>query len=160
MDDGIIRFVRRQYHLSIGKRSAEQLKIALGSAYPFPDEEERSGEARGRDQVTGLPKNVVVTAEEIRGALKEPITLIINAIRQVVEKTPAELVADIMNQEIVMTGGGALLSGFDRLVAEELGMKVRLAEDPMACVVKGAGKTLEHLDTLKRVLVGRKKATR
>lgn len=160
MDEGIIRYIRRQYHLSIGKRSAEQLKIELGSAFPFPGEEERRGEARGRDQVTGLPKNVVVTAEEIRGALKEPITLIIKAIRQVVEKTPAELVADIMNQEIVMTGGGALLNGLDRLIAEELGMKVRLADDPMACVVLGAGKTLEHLDTLKRVLVGRKKATR
>ena len=110
--------------------------------------------------MTGLPKNVVVTAAEIRRALKEPITLILNAIRQVVEKTPAELVADIMNQEIVMTGGGALLAGFDRLVAEELGMKVRVADDPMACVVKGAGKTLEHLDTLKRVLVARKKANR
>ena len=160
MDDAIVRFVRREYHLSIGKRSAEQLKVELGAAFSFPDEEERRGEARGRDQVTGLPKNVVVTAAEIRRALKEPITLILNAIRQVVEKTPAELVADIMNQEIVMTGGGALLAGFDRLVAEELGMKVRVADDPMACVVKGAGKTLEHLDTLKRVLVARKKANR
>lgn len=160
MDDGIIRFVRRQYHLSIGQRSAERLKIELGSAFPLPDEKGRTGEARGRDQVTGLPKNVVVTAEEIREALKEPIMLIINAIRQVVEKTPAELVADIMKQEIVMTGGGALLSGFDQLVAGELGMKVRLADDPMACVVIGAGKTLEHLDTLKRALIARKKATR
>lgn len=160
VDDAIVRFVRREYHLSIGKRSAEQLKVELGAAFSFPDEEERRGEARGRDQVTGLPKNVVVTAAEIRRALKEPITLILNAIRQVVEKTPAELVADIMNQEIVMTGGGALLAGFDRLVAEELGMKVRVADDPMACVVKGAGKTLEHLDTLKRVLVARKKANR
>lgn len=160
MDNSIIRFIRRQYNLSIGERSAEQLKIELGSAYPLRDEEERKGEARGRDQVTGLPKNVVVTAQEIREALKEPITTIVNAIRQVVEKTPAELVADIMNQEIIMTGGGALLSGFDQLVADELSMNVKLADDPMACVVKGAGKTLEHLDTLKRVLVGRKKTTR
>lgn len=158
MDYSIVRFIRRQYNLLIGERSAEELKIRLGSAYPLPEEEERTEEARGRDQVSGLPKNVVVTAGEIREALREPVTTIINAIRQVVEKTPPELVADIMNQEIIMTGGGALLKGLDRLVAEELGMKVKLAEDPMACVVKGAGMTLEHLPTLKRVLVGRQKA--
>ena len=160
MDYSIVRFIRRQYNLLIGERSAEELKIRLGSAYPLPEEEERTEEARGRDQVSGLPKNVVVTAGEIREALREPVTTIINAIRQVVEKTPPELVADIMNQEIIMTGGGALLKGLDRLVAEELGMKVKLAEDPMACVVKGAGMTLEHLATLKRVLVARKKSTR
>ncbi|HHT47757.1 MAG TPA: rod shape-determining protein [Firmicutes bacterium] len=160
MDNSIIRFIRRQYNLLIGERSAEELKIRLGTAYPFADEEEQKEEARGRDQVSGLPKNVAVTAAEIREALKEPVAMIINAIRQVVEKTPPELVADIINQEIIMTGGGALLKGIDRLVAQELSMKVRLAEDPMACVVKGAGMTLEHLDTLKRALVGRKKSTR
>ena len=160
MDTAIIRFIRRQYNLLIGERSAEELKIELGSAYPLPNEEERTGEARGRDQVSGLPKNVVINAREIREALKEPITTIINAIRQVVEKTPPELVADIMDQEIIMTGGGTLLAGFDRLVARELSMNVKLAEDPMACVVKGAGKTLEHLDALKRALVGSKKSTR
>ena len=160
MDHSIIRFIRRQYNLLIGERSAEELKIRLGSAYPLPEEEERTEEARGRDQVSGLPKNVVVTAAEIREALREPVTTIVNAIRQVVEKTPPELVADIMNQEIIMTGGGALLKGLDQLVAQELGMKVKLAEDPMACVVKGAGMTLEHLATLKRVLVGRQKSTR
>ncbi len=160
MDHSIIRFIRRQYNLSVGERSAEELKIRLGSAYPFPDEEERKEEVRGRDQVSGLPKNVVVTAEEIRQALREPITTIVNAIRQVVEKTPPELVADIMSQEIIMTGGGALLKGLDQLVARELSMKVKLAEDPMACVVRGAGMTLEHLATLKRVLVGSKKSTR
>ena len=160
MDASIVRFIRRQYNLSIGERSAEELKIELGSAYQLPDEEERKGEARGRDQVSGLPKNVSVTAQEVREALKEPITTMINAIRQVVEKTPPELVADIMNQEIIMTGGGALLRGLDKLVAQELSMKVKLADDPMACVVKGAGKTLEQLDTLKRALVGSKKSTR
>ena len=160
MDAGIIRFIRRQYNLSIGERSAEELKIELGSAYPLPDEEQRTGEARGRDQVSGLPKNVIVNAGEIRAALKEPIAAIINGIRQVVEKTPPELVADIMHQEIVMTGGGALLAGLDQLVARELSMEVKLATDPMACVVKGAGQTLEHLDALKRALVGSKKSTR
>ena len=126
MDESIVRFIRRQYNLSIGKQTAEEIKIELGSAYP----------------------------------LAEPITNIINAIRQVVEKTPPELVADIMNQEIVMTGGGALLKGFTQLVARELSMKVKLAEDPMACVVLGAGKTLEQLDVLKRALVGSKKSSR
>ncbi|HBT18350.1 MAG TPA: rod shape-determining protein, partial [Firmicutes bacterium] len=129
MDESIVRFIRRQYNLSIGKQTAEEIKIELGSAYPLPEEDGKKGEARGRDQVTGLPKNIMISAEEIRTALAEPITNIINAIRQVVEKTPPELVADIMNQEIVMTGGGALLKGFTQLVARELSMKVKLAED-------------------------------
>ncbi len=159
MDDSIIRFVRRNYNLSIGERMAEEVKINLGSAISIGDEQE--GEVRGRDQVTGLPKNMMVSSEEIREALKEPVANIINAIRQVVEKTPPELIADIMNQEIVMTGGGALLKGFDQLVARELNMRVKMAEDPMACVVLGAGKTLEHLDVLKRALVvGMKKSGR
>ncbi|NLW56377.1 MAG: rod shape-determining protein [Firmicutes bacterium] len=160
MDDSIVRFIRKQYNLSIGERMAEEIKIELGSVYPVPGEEEQVGEARGRDQVTGLPKNIMIGAAEVRDAMKEPINSLLNAVRQVVERTPPELVADIMNQEIVMTGGGALLKGFDRLVAEELNMKVKLAEDPMGCVVIGAGKTLENLDLLKRALVGAKKASR
>ena len=160
MDDSIVRFIRKQYNLSIGERMAEEIKIELGSVYPVPGEEEQVGEARGRDQVTGLPKNIMIGAAEVRDAMKEPINSLLNAVRQVVERTPPELVADIMNQEIVMTGGGALLKGFDRLVAEELNMKVKLAEDPMGCVLIGAGKTLENLDLLKRALVGAKKASR
>ncbi len=160
MDDSIVRFVRRQYNLSIGERMAEEIKIELGSVYPVPDEEKLVGEVRGRDQVTGLPKNIMIGAAEVREALKEPINSILNAVHQVVERTPPELVADIMKQEIVMTGGGALLRGIDRLVAEELNMKVKLAEDPMGCVVIGAGKTLENLDLLKRALVGAKKTAR
>lgn len=160
MDESIVRFIRKHYNLSIGERTAEEIKIELGSAFPVSGEEELVGEARGRDQVTGLPKNIMIGAAEVRGALKEPINSLINAIHQVVEKTPPELVADIMNQEIVMTGGGALLKGFNQLVTDELNMKVKLAEDPMGCVVIGAGKTLEHLDVLKRALVGAKKASR
>ena len=151
LDEAIARFIRRNYNLMIGERSAEELKISLGSAFPLP--EELSGQVRGRDQITGLPKTIKLTSEEMREALKEPVGMMINAIRQVVERTPPELVSDIMNKEITMTGGGSLLRGLDQLISSELGMKVNLADDPMACVVLGAGKTLENLDVLKRVLV-------
>lgn len=155
LDESISRFVRKTYNLMIGERSAEELKITLGSAYPLP--EELKGEVRGRDQITGLPKTISVSSEEVREALKEPISNIIESIRQVVEHTPPELVSDIMHKEIIMTGGGSLLRGVDELIGNELRMKVRLADDPMACVVLGAGKTLEHVSLLKRVLVAGKK---
>ena len=151
LDEAIARFIRRNYNLMIGERSAEELKISLGSAFPLP--EELSGQVRGRDQITGLPKTIKLTSKEMREALKEPVGMMINAIRQVVERTPPELVSDIMNKEITMTGGGSLIRGLDQLISSELGMKVNLADDPMACVVLGAGKTLENLDVLKRVLV-------
>jgi len=155
MDDAIGRFIRKNYNLIIGERTAEEIKINFGSAFPLPDE--TTGEVRGSDQITGLPRTVKISTEETREALKEPVTSMINAIRQVVEQTPPELVADIMNKDVVMTGGGALLKGLDQLVSRELGMRVKLADDPMSCVVIGAGKTLEHLPLLRRVLVGPKK---
>jgi len=155
LDEAIARFIRKTYNLMIGERSAEELKTTLGSAYPLP--EELKGEVRGRDQITGLPKTIIVSSEEVRKALKEPVGNIIDSIRQVVEHTPPELVSDIMYKEITMTGGGSLLRGVDELIGKELGMRVKLADDPMACVVLGAGKTLEHLSLLKRVLVGGKK---
>lgn len=157
MDEAIARFIKKNYNLMIGERSAEELKFSLGSAYPLP--EELSGEVRGRDQITGLPKTITVSSTEIREAIKEPISSIITSIRQVVEETPPELVSDIMRKELIMTGGGALLRGIDQLIAKELGMRVKLADDPVSCVVLGAGKTLEHLATLKRVLVTTKKPT-
>src|SRR5690554_3167329 len=155
LDEAIARFIRKTYNLMIGERSAEELKTTLGSAYPLP--EELKGEVRGRDQITGLPKTIIVSSEEVRKALKEPVGNIIDSIRQVVEHTPPELVSDIMYKEITMTGGGSLLRGVDELIGKELGMRVKLADDPMACVVLGAGKPLEHLSLLKRVLVGGKK---
>lgn len=157
MDDAIGRFIRKKYNLVIGERTAEEIKITFGSAFSLPDE--TTGEVRGRDQITGLPRTVKISTEEMREALKEPVTSIINAIRQVVEQTPPELVADIMNKDVTMTGGGALLKGLDQLITREVGMKVKLADDPMSCVVIGAGKTLEHLPLLRRVLVGPKRVT-
>jgi rod shape-determining protein MreB len=157
MDNAITRYIRRQYNLMVGERTAEDIKIYLGSAYPL--EEEVSYEVRGRDQVTGLPKVIEVHSEEIREALKEPLTTIINAVRQTIEKTPPELVADIMFKEIVLTGGGALLKGFDQLLRSELGMPVKIVDDPLTSVAMGTGKTLEHIHLLSRVLVATKKAT-
>lgn len=154
MDNAVARYIRKKYNLIIGERTAEEIKIALGSAFPLP--EETTGEVRGRDQVSGLPRTIEVSTEEIREALKEPVDSIVAAIRQVVEQTPPELVADIMNEDVIMTGGGALLKGFDQRIGGELGMKMKVADDPLACVVLGAGKTLEHLPVLKRVLIGPK----
>lgn len=119
MDDAIGRFIRKNYNLIIGERTAEEIKINFGSAFPLPDE--TTGEVRGRDQITGLPRTVKISTEETREALKEPVTSMINAIRQVVEQTPPELVADIMNKDVVMTGGGALLKGLDQLVSRGIG---------------------------------------
>jgi rod shape-determining protein MreB and related proteins len=157
MDDAIARYIRRTYNLMIGERTAEDIKIYLGSAYPL--EQEIKYEVRGRDHVTGLPKVIEVSSEEIRGALKDSLNAIVNAVRQIIEKTPPELVADIMFKDIVMTGGGSLLKGFPQLLSKELGMSVKIAEDPLTCVAVGTGKTLEHIHLLSRVLVAAKKAT-
>lgn len=158
MDNTISRYIRRQYNLMIGERTAEDIKIYLGSAYPL--EEEVNYEVRGRDQVTGLPKIIEIHSEEIREALKEPLATIINAVRHTIEKTPPELVADIMFKEIVMTGGGALLKGFSQLLRSELGMPVKIVDDPLTSVALGTGKTLEHIHLLSRVLVAaNRKAT-
>jgi rod shape-determining protein MreB len=157
MDDNIARYIRRTYNLMIGERTAEEVKIFLGSAYPL--EEEFSCEVRGRDHISGLPKVVEINSAEIRESIKDSIYIIINAIRQTIEKTPPELVADIMFKEIVMTGGGALLKGLDKLVSSELGMGARIADDPLTSVVMGTGETLNHINLLSRVLIAAKKAS-
>jgi rod shape-determining protein MreB len=157
MDEAITKYIRRAYNLMIGERTAEDIKIYMGSAYPL--EQEIKYDVRGRDHVTGLPKVVQVTSEEIRKALKEPLNSIISAVRVTIEKTPPELVADIMFKEITMTGGGALLRGLDKLISQELGMLVKIADDPLTSVALGTGKTLEHIHLLTRVLTAAKKAT-
>jgi rod shape-determining protein MreB len=157
LDDNIARYIRRTYNLMIGERTAEEIKMFLGSAFPL--EEEFSCEVRGRDHISGLPKVVEVNSTEIRESIKDSLYTIINAIRQTIEKTPPELVADIMFKEIVMTGGGALLKGLDKLVSSELGMRARVAEDPLTSVVMGTGKTLEHINLLSRVLIAAKKVS-
>ncbi|MGE5583250.1 MAG: rod shape-determining protein [Bacillota bacterium] len=157
MDEAIAKYIRRNYNLMIGERTAEDIKIYLGSAYPL--EQEIQYEVRGRDHVTGLPKVVQISSEEIREALKDSLNAIVNLVRQIIEKTPPELVADIMFKEIVLTGGGALLKGIGQLLSKELGIAVKVADDPLSSVVIGTGKTLEQIHLLSRVLIAAKKAT-
>jgi len=154
-DEAIVHYVKKEYNLMIGERTAEEIKVTIGAAYPKPKEERM--EVRGRDLVTGLPKNLIITSTEIMEALKEPINAIIDSIKYTLEKTPPELAADIMDRGIMLTGGGALLSGLDKLINEETGMPVSIAEDPLDCVVKGSGKVLEEIETLKKVLISPKK---
>ncbi len=157
MDEAIVRFIRRNNNLMIGERTAEEIKIAIGSAVSLP--EEVAMDVRGRDYVTGLPRTINVESGEIREALQEPLASIINAVRVTIERTPPELVADIMHKEIVMTGGGSLLRRIGDLVGAEIGMTVRVADDPLSSVAVGTGRTLEHLELMNRVIVGAKKIT-
>ncbi|HJT63167.1 MAG TPA: rod shape-determining protein, partial [Candidatus Limnocylindria bacterium] len=151
MDQDIVNFARREYNLLMGERTAEEIKIAVGSAYA--DLNLRTVTFRGRDLLTGLPRSVEVSSEQIREALEPSVAAIIQAIRDTIEETPPELVADIMDQGIVLAGGGALLAGLDRRVAEATQMPVHVADDPLTCVVRGTGRVLEELDTLERVLI-------
>lgn len=154
-DNAIINYIKRVFNLMIGERTAEEIKIKIGCAYPKPQEE--SYEIRGRDLVNGLPKNVVVTSSEILEALKEPVHAIVDAIKVTLEKTPPELSADIMDKGIMLTGGGALLWGLDKLISEETDIPVKIADRPLDCVVLGTGKALDEIDTLKKVLVSTRK---
>ena len=151
LEEAIISHVKRTYNLMIGERTAEEIKKTIGSAYPPSTDVVM--EARGRDLLTGLPKNVNVRASEIQMALSEPVTSIVDAVKMTLEKTPPELSADIMDKGIVMAGGGALLKGIDKLLTEETGMPVHIAEDPMLCVALGTGMALENIELLKRVRV-------
>lgn len=155
MDEAIIQHVKRSYNLMIGERTSEELKIKIGTAYPLDKQE--TEEVRGRDLVSGLPKTVTVTSAEIYRALSEPVSAILDAIRQTLEKTPPELASDIMDRGIMMAGGGALLRGLDRLVSEETQMPVHLAEDPLLSVAYGSGRVLENIDILRKVLISPKK---
>lgn len=154
LDSAIVAYIKKEYNLMIGDRTGEQVKLAIGSAYP--EETEHTMEIRGRDLVTGLPKNITISQEEIRGALDEPITAIVDAIKFTLEKTPPELSADIMDRGIMLTGGGALIRGLDKLITRETGIPVYVAEDPLDCVALGTGKVLEEIETLKKVLINSK----
>ncbi|MBU0630192.1 MAG: rod shape-determining protein [Candidatus Margulisbacteria bacterium] len=151
MDEAIVSHCRKNYNLLIGERTAEQIKIDIGSAYPLP--EEKTIEVRGRDLVTGLPKTLTLTSSEIRDALAEPVSMVVDAVRMTLEKTPPELSADIMDRGIVMAGGGSLLRGLDKYLAQETEMPVYVVDDPISCVAYGTGKILEEIDTLKKVLI-------
>ena len=153
MNEDIIRFARDEYKILLGERTAEDLKIAIGSALEL--DEPMEGTMRGRDLVTGLPKEVTVDDTEIRRALKHSVTSLVQAIRGAIESTPPELVADIMHRGIVLVGGGSLLKGLDRMIADETRIPVEVAEDPLTAVVRGTGIILEDLDGLAEVLVSR-----
>lgn len=156
LDDAIIYYIKKEYNLMIGERTAEEIKITVGSA--FPKEQEQSMDIRGRDLVTGLPKTLKITSAEVMEALREPVNSIIESIKLTLEKTPPELAADIMDKGIMLTGGGALLDGLDSLVRQETGMPVRIADNPIDCVALGAGKVVEEIETLKRVAISTRKA--
>jgi rod shape-determining protein MreB len=148
-DDAIVRYIRRDVGLIVGERTAENVKIHLGNVY-HPDRNQRM-EIRGRDLVTGLPKVLTITTQEIREALSEPVNSIIDAIKSTLEKTPPELSADIMDKGIMLTGGGALLDGLDKLIKKETDMPVVIADEPLDCVAIGAGKALENIDKISPV---------
>jgi len=148
MDEAIVQYFRRKYNLLVGETTAEDVKIRIGSVFPLP--EEQTMEVKGRDQVTGLPKTITITSEEIRQALAEPIKLIIEVVKQTLEETPAELSADLVDRGIVLAGGGCLLRGFPELLSQETELPVTRSADPLSCVVMGCGRYLEELDNLKR----------
>lgn len=151
LDEAIVHYVKKEYSLALGERTSEEIKIALGSAYPL--EEELYAEIRGRDLVTGLPKTVVVSTMEIREAIEEPVAAICDAVKVTLDKTPPELAADIMGKGIVVTGGGALLHGLEERLHSETGMPIHIADNPLYSVVNGSGQCLEEFDALKQVLI-------
>jgi rod shape-determining protein MreB len=152
MDTDIVAYARREYNLFLGERTAEDIKIAIGSAAPGDWDAQRVT-LRGRDLLTGLPRSVEVGAEQIREAIEPSVALIVETVKDTIEETPPELVADIMDQGIVLAGGGALLCGLDRRIAEATQMPVHVADDPLTCVVRGTGVVLESLDVMQNVLV-------
>ncbi len=153
MDDSLVQHMKKHYSLLLGERTAERIKVSIGSAYPAADEPD--AEIRGRDLVSGLPRTIVVSAKEIREALEEPVTAIVDAVRTTLDRTPPELAGDVMDRGIVLTGGGALLQGLDRRLEHETRMPVRTAPDPLRCVAVGAGRCVEDFSNLQSLLMNR-----
>ncbi len=151
MDESIVQYVKHKYKLMIGERTAEIVKMQIGSARNFSSDKEE--EVRGRDLVTGLPKTISITASEIQEALEETVSSILSAVKITLERTPPELASDIMDHGIVMAGGGSLLKGLDTMIAEETGMPVHITEEPLDCVVQGTGLILDELDRLESLLI-------
>ncbi len=150
-DEAIVHYIRRQFNLLIGERTAENIKLKIGNAYPF--DKERTMEIKGRDLVAGAPKTIEITSSQINDALMDSLSEVVDAVRTALEKTPPELASDIVDNGIVLTGGGALLSNLDVLLRERTGLPVSIAEDPLSCVVFGSGKVLDELDLLKKITV-------
>ena len=151
LDQAIITFAKKEYSLMLGERTAEEIKMAIGSACPSSDEPH--AEIRGRDLVSGLPKTIVISAEEVRQAIAEPVSTIVDTVKTTLDKCPPELAGDVMDRGIALTGGGALLKGMDERLREETGMPIHLADNPLDSVVLGTGKCVEDFDALQQVLV-------
>jgi rod shape-determining protein MreB len=151
LDSAIISYVKKEYSLMLGERTAEEIKMAIGSAFPMPDEPH--AEIRGRDLVSGLPKTIVVSAEEIRKAIEEPVNAIVDAVKNTLDKCPPELSGDVMDRGIVLTGGGALLRGLDERLKHETGMPIQIADNPLHSVAIGSGKCVEEFEALQQVLI-------
>jgi rod shape-determining protein MreB len=151
LDEAIIQHVKKEYSVALGERTSEAIKLAIGSAFPTADD--LIAEIKGRDLVSGLPKTIHITAEEVRRAIEEPVNAIIDSVKNTLDRCPPELAADIMDKGIVLTGGGALLKGLDERLKHETGMPIHVAENPLSCVAVGSGKCLEEFEVLKRVLV-------
>ncbi|HEX3931886.1 MAG TPA: rod shape-determining protein [Nocardioides sp.] len=155
LDAAIVAWMKKEHGLMLGERTAEEVKMSLGSAFPSPDEP--TAEVRGRDMVSGLPRSILVSSAEVRKALEEPLHSIVDAVRATLDQTPPELAGDIMDRGIVLTGGGALLRGLDERIRHETGMPVHVAEDPLSSVAMGAGKCVEEFEGLQRVLVSERR---
>ncbi len=150
LDDAVMQYVKKEFSLAIGDRTAEEIKIHMGSAWPL--DEELTADIRGRDLISGLPRTVPLTTEQVREALAEPLSAIVDAVKTTLDKTPPELAADIMEQGIMVTGGGALLAGINRRLAHETGMPIKIAHDPLFSVVIGSGRALENIDAMRGLM--------
>ncbi len=150
LDDAIAQYIKRRHNLIVGERTAEEVKIAIGSAIPL--EEELTAGVRGRDQITGLPRTITVRSSEVTQAISDHLVTIVQTARRVLERTPPELASDVIDRGIVLTGGGALLRGIDELILHETGVPVHIAEDPLRCVARGAGMALDYIDVIARAL--------
>jgi rod shape-determining protein MreB len=150
LDDAVLQYLKKEFSLAIGDRTAEEIKVHMGSAWPLDNE--LTADIRGRDMISGLPRTVAVTTEQIREALAEPVSAIIDAVKTTLDKTPPELAADIMERGIMLTGGGALLAGLDVRLAHETGMAINIAHEPLYSVVIGSGRALENIDAMRGLM--------
>ena len=150
LDDAIVQYVKKEFSLAIGERTSEEIKMQMGSAWPLP--EEVTADIRGRDLISGLPRTIQLTTEHVREALEEPVSAIVDAVKAALDRTPPELAADIMEEGITLTGGGALLQGLPDRLAHETGMPIRIAEEPLFSVVVGSGKALENIDAMRSLM--------
>jgi rod shape-determining protein MreB len=150
LDEALLAYLKKEFSLAVGERTAEEIKIQMGSAWPF--EEEMTADIRGRDLISGLPRTISLSTDQVREAIAEPVAAIVDAVRTTLDKTPPELAADIMHQGITITGGGALLAGIDRRLAHETGMPINIANEPLYSVVIGSGRALENIEMMRGLL--------